>query len=101
MAAGTITAVQVAIARETAPGERRVAATPETCKKLIALGAQVRVQRGAGQSAGFVDDAYAQAGAQLVDNADAALEGADLVLCVQPPEPSVIARMREGATLVG
>ena len=67
MAEGTTSAVQVAIACETAPGERRVAATPETCKKLIALGAQVRVQRGAGQPASFVDDAYVQAGAEVVE----------------------------------
>jgi len=82
-----MTAVQgitVAVAREAAPGERRVAATPETCKKLIALGAQVRVQRGAGLAAGFTDDAYASAGAQLVDDAASALGHADLALCVQP-----------------
>ena len=101
MAAGTTSTVQVAIAREMAPGERRVAATPETCKKLIALGAQVRVQRGAGRAAGIVDDAYAQVGAQLLDDAEAVLAGADLVLCVQPPEPAVISRLREGTTLVG
>ena len=101
MAAGTTSTVQVAIAREMAPGERRVAATPETCKKLIALGVQVRVQRGAGRAAGIVDDAYAQAGAQLLDDAEAVLAGADLVLCVQPPEPAVISRLREGTTLVG
>ena len=94
-------AVRVAIAAETAPGERRVAATPETCKKLIALGAQVRVQRGAGRAAGFVDEVYEQAGVALVEDLDGTLDGADLVLCVQPPEPAVIARLREGATLVG
>lgn len=100
-AANTVAVVVVAIARETAPGERRVAATPETCKKLIALGARVRVQCGAGISASFTDDAYAQAGAQLVDDAAAALDGADLVLCVQPPDAAVIGRLKNGATLVG
>ena len=44
-------AITVAVASESAPGERRVAVTPETCKKLAALGAQVRVQRGAGLGA--------------------------------------------------
>src|SRR5688500_7938366 len=101
MTAGTTSAVQVAIPCETAPGERRVAATPETCKKLIALGARVRVQRGAGQPASFVDDAYVEAGAEVVDGIDAVLDGADLLLCVQPPEPAVIARLPERATLVG
>jgi len=72
-------AVRVAIAAETAPGERRVAATPETCRKLIALGAQVRVQRGAGRAAGFVDEVYEQAGVALVEDLDGTLDGADLV----------------------
>ena len=101
VAAAQATAVQVAIAAETAPGERRVAVTPETCRKLIALGARVRVQRGAGRAAGFVDGAYEEAGAQLADDGAAALVGADLVLCVQPPEPAAIGNLREGATLVG
>ena len=64
--------VTIGIARETAPGERRVALTPETCTKFIKAGAQVRVERGAGAAAGMTDDAYAQAGAQIVDSADAA-----------------------------
>ncbi|HSM11390.1 MAG TPA: NAD(P)(+) transhydrogenase (Re/Si-specific) subunit alpha, partial [Lysobacter sp.] len=69
-------AIIVGVARESAVGERRVALTPETCKKLIAAGAQVRVERGAGRGASFSDDAYAAAGALLVDSAGAALEEA-------------------------
>lgn len=98
-----MTAVQgiiVAVAREAAPGERRVAATPETCKKLVALGAQVRVQRGAGLAAGFTDEAYAAAGAQLADDAAATLGDADLVLGVQPPA-STLAQLKQGAIVVG
>ncbi len=91
----------IAVMRETAPGERRVAATPETCRKFVALGAQVRVQRGAGLSAGFTDDAYGGAGAQLVDADAAALAAADIVLCVQPPAPAVLAQLKPGAALVG
>ncbi|HEY0661217.1 MAG TPA: NAD(P) transhydrogenase subunit alpha [Lysobacter sp.] len=94
-------AITVAVARESAPGERRVAVTPETCKKLAALGAQVRVQRGAGLGAGFTDEAYAAAGAQLADGAAGTFDGADLVLCVQPPDAAAIASLKEGATLVG
>jgi len=93
--------VTIGIARETAPGERRVALTPETCTKFIKAGAQVRVERGAGAAAGLTDDAYAQAGAQIVDSADAALADADLVACVQAPEPARIARLKSGAVLVG
>ncbi len=94
-------AVTIGVARETAAGERRVALTPETCRKLVAAGAGVRVERGLGCHAHFPDDAYAEAGAQLVDDAGAALDEADLVLCVQPPPAATIERLREGAVLVG
>ena len=58
-------AVEVRVLKEAAAGERRVAATPETVKKLVATGASIRVERGAGLSASFVDQAYVDAGAQL------------------------------------
>ncbi len=67
-------AVDVLVLKETAEGERRVAATPETVKKLVSAGAQVHLQAGAGAAAGFPDQAYVDAGAQLGD----VLEGADL-----------------------
>jgi NAD(P) transhydrogenase subunit alpha len=91
----------IAVLRETAPGERRVAATPDTVRRLVALGAQLRVQRGAGAGAYFADDAYAEAGAALVDDPDALVDGADIVLCVQPPDASRLQRLRDGAVLVG
>jgi NAD(P) transhydrogenase subunit alpha len=94
-------AVKIGIASETAPGERRVALTPETCKKLVAAGACVQVQRGLGDGAHFTDQAYADAGAALVDDAQAALGDADIVLCVQPPCADSLARLKSGATLVG
>ncbi|MNM74322.1 NAD(P) transhydrogenase subunit alpha [compost metagenome] len=90
-------AVDVRVLKEAASGERRVAATPETVKKLLAAGARVHVQPGAGQSAGFTDQAYLDAGAQIDD----ALEQGELVLCVQTPPPTVIARLKQGATMVG
>ncbi|RNF84143.1 NAD(P) transhydrogenase subunit alpha [Montanilutibacter psychrotolerans] len=93
--------VIVGIAAETADGERRVALTPETCKKLVATGARVRIERGAGRGAAFTDAAYTDAGAEIVADAAAATDDADLVLCVQPPAPARIAAFREGATLVG
>lgn len=94
-------AVTIGVARETAVGERRVALTPETCKKLVAAGAQVRVERGLGSAAHFSDDAYADAGAALVDDAHAALSGAAVVLCVRPPEIGRLQQLDSGATLVG
>jgi NAD(P) transhydrogenase subunit alpha len=95
------TAITIGVPREAAPGERRVALTPETAKKLAALGARVRMEQGAGLRAGFTDEAYAAAGVELVDSARAAVEDAGLVLCVQPPSPGQLQRLREGAVLVG
>lgn len=92
------TAVIVGVARETAAGERRVALSPETCKKLVAAGATVRVQPGIGAGAFFSDEAYAAAGAQLAEDAVA---DADVVLCVQPPGNAAIAALKHGAVLVG
>ncbi len=93
--------ITIGVAGETASGERRVALTPETCKKLVARGAHVRVQRGAGRPAAFVDEAYAEAGAELVDDAAAALRDADVVLCVQPPPADTLRTLREGTAVVG
>lgn len=92
-------AVEVLVLKETAPGERRVSATPETVKKMIAAGARVHVESGAGLAAAFTDAAYLEAGAVLA-TADARAE-AELVLCVQPPEPAAIGMLRHGAVLVG
>jgi NAD(P) transhydrogenase subunit alpha len=93
--------IVIGVASETAPGERRVAITPETCRKLVATGASVRLQRGLGSGAYFTDAAYAEAGAHLVDDATIALSDADLVLCVQPPGAETIRGLKAGATLVG
>ncbi len=92
------TAVIVGVAREAAAGERRVALSPETCKKLVAAGATVRVQPGIGAGAFFPDEAYVAAGAQLAEDATA---DADLVVCVQPPANAAIAGLKQGAVLVG
>ena len=94
-------ALTVGVAAETAPGERRVAITPETCRKLSAAGARVRIERGAGLPAGFTDEAYVEAGAALDDTAEAVLDAADVVLCVRPPSPGQLMRLHEGAALVG
>lgn len=93
--------VTIGVTRETAPGERRVALTPETCKKLVAAGADVQVQAGLGAGAHFSDAAYAEAGARVVDDAQAALSGAELVLCVRPPDAGRLQWIEPGAALVG
>ena len=93
--------VVIGIARETAPGERRVALTPETCRKLVKAGAEVRIERDAGARAGFTDAAYEDAGARIADDAQGAQGEADIVLCVQAPEPARLAQLKSGAVLVG
>ncbi len=92
-------AVSIVFVRETAPGERRVALTPETAKKLGALGARILVERGAGLSAHFTDAGYANA--EFTDDGDAALAQADVLVCVQPPANSRLGKLKQGAVIVG
>jgi len=89
--------MRLAILRERASGETRVAATPETVKKFIALGASVAVETGAGASASIADADYAAAGADVTG---AALTGADIVLAVQGPEPATLSGAHYGAWIV-
>lgn len=79
--------------------ETRVAATPVTVKQLLGLGYEVVVEKGAGESASFRDDAYVQAGALIV-GADEAW-GSEVVLRVNPPTEEEIDRLAPGATLIG
>ena len=92
--------MKIAVLRETAAGERRVAASPETVRKFIALGAQVSVEAGAGVSASVSDDDYAAVGAQIADRATV-VQGAGIILCVQGPDASSVAGAAPGALLVG
>ena len=90
---------KIAVLKETAPGERRVAAVPETVKKLGALGASVAVEQGAGAAATVSDEAYREAGAEVGARA-AVLKDADLVLAVQGPEPGDLAGAKPAVMLV-
>jgi NAD(P) transhydrogenase subunit alpha len=89
----------IGIPRESAEGETRVAATPETVKKYVAAKHTVIVQANAGQSAHFPDDAYVQAGAQLGDGPQAL--AADIVLKVRSPNAQERGQMKAGAVLIG
>ncbi len=82
---------KIAVLKETAAGERRVAATPETVKKFVALGAAVAVEAGAGAGASIADADYAAAGASLGTRA-AVLKDAGIVLGVQGPDPKGLPR---------
>ncbi|MBU6507014.1 MAG: Re/Si-specific NAD(P)(+) transhydrogenase subunit alpha [Alphaproteobacteria bacterium] len=88
----------IGIPKERRVGELRVAASPDTAKRLIGQGHTVVVERGAGAGAAYTDDAYAASGAQLADTA-AAL-GAEIVLKVQRPTADEIKAMKSGAVLV-
>jgi NAD(P) transhydrogenase subunit alpha len=91
--------MRVSIPKETAPGERRVALVPETVSKLAAAGFEFRVERGAGEAAGFLDAAYTEAGAELVD-ANALFETACLVTVAKPSKEAVAA-LQPGTVVVG
>jgi NAD(P) transhydrogenase subunit alpha len=85
------------IPRETLPRERRVAATPESIRKLKERGFTVRVERGAGDAAGLSDAQYVAAGAEVVEDI---WPESDAVLKVRPPTLAEVARLKEGATVV-
>jgi len=89
--------MRLAVLKERRAGESRVAATPETVKKLIALGLSVAVEAGAGEGSGIPDAEYAAAGAEMTADADAALAGAAIVFAVRAPE----AELPRGTLLIG
>jgi NAD(P) transhydrogenase subunit alpha len=92
--------MKIAVLRETADGERRVAATPETVKKFAALGAELRVETGAGAGASISDADYEAAGA-LVGERAPVVAGAGAILAVQGPEAGTLAGAAPGAMVVG
>jgi NAD(P) transhydrogenase subunit alpha len=91
--------MKLAVPKEKRDGETRVAATPETVKKLKALGLDVWIERGAGAAARFADADYEAAGAVLAADARAALDGADIVLKVRGPAADEIPLLKSGAVL--
>ncbi len=92
--------MKVGVARETAPGERRVALVPETLARIQKAGAEVIVERGAGIGSHFPDSAYAAAGATIVST-DELYAQADLVARVQKPSAGEVAKLRSGQVVVG
>ncbi|MFL6202220.1 MAG: Re/Si-specific NAD(P)(+) transhydrogenase subunit alpha [Thermoanaerobaculia bacterium] len=91
----------VFIPRERRPGETRVAATPDTVRKMIKLGLEVTLERGAGEGSAYLDPDYEDAGAHLTDDPGAAAETADVILTVRPPDPDDVAGLKPGAVLIG
>ena len=92
--------MKIAVLRETASGETRVAATPETVKKFIGLGADLAVESGAGESASISDADFESAGATVAPRAQV-LDGADVILAIDGPDPASLSGSKAGALLAG
>jgi NAD(P) transhydrogenase subunit alpha len=92
--------MKVGVAKETAPGERRVALVPEVLGKLKAAGLDVLVETGAGAGAAIPDSAYAAAGAEVVPS-DALYQQSDVILRVAKPSADEVGRLRQGQAVVG
>ena len=90
--------VVIFVPKESAAGETRVAAVPETVKGMQKLSVTVQVERGAGLAAGFTDSEYEEAGASLVDGSSR--KGADIVLGVQIPSPDLCSNQKSGSMLI-
>lgn len=90
----------VAVPKEATAGERRVALVPDVAAQLVRSGFEVRIQKDAGTAAGFSNDAYAQAGAAVIEGAPATLSGADTVLKVRPPTAEEAESLPGGSVLV-
>ncbi len=99
--------MKIGVPKERRPHERRVAATPDSVKRLVGMGAAVQVETGAGAGSNIPDDAFVAAGATIAPDEAAALRDADIVLKVQRPltaaegGPDEVALLKKGAILVG
>ena len=91
--------LSIAVARERAPGESRVALVPETAKKFAALGASLRMEQSAGAESHFLDTDYVDVG--MMNGISEAYGNAGLILRVTPPSPEEIAALPEGSVLIG
>jgi H+-translocating NAD(P) transhydrogenase subunit alpha len=92
---------RIAVLKERRPGEHRAAATPETVRKLVALGLAVAVEKGAGEAASYPDADYRAAGADVVADAAAALAGVDILLAVRAPDSAAVRALKPGAVVIG
>ena len=90
----------IGVPTEIVPGERRVALVPETVSRLLKAGANVLVQRGAGERAAYPDSAYEEAGAALAADAAEVYSRADTIVKVNRPSDEELAQIRDGATLI-
>ena len=92
--------MKIAIPKETRDGESRVAASPEVVGKLVGLGFDVAVEKGAGLSSSFIDEAYKKAGASIAKDATTALKNADMTWKIRAPLGDEVGKMKKGAILL-
>ena len=92
--------MRIAVPAETDPNETRVAASPETVKKLIGLGAEIAIQSGAGIASGVPDADFAAAGATIGQSLADVVSGADVILAVRRPDPAKLAGAKTGAAVI-
>ncbi|HEU5481726.1 MAG TPA: Re/Si-specific NAD(P)(+) transhydrogenase subunit alpha [Sphingomicrobium sp.] len=92
--------MKIAVLKESAPGETRCSAIPETVKKFIALGAEIAIEKGAGDAAGISDADFTDAGA-AIGTREEVLSNADVILCVDGPDADTLKDAKKGALLVG
>jgi NAD(P) transhydrogenase subunit alpha len=93
--------MRIGVPREIFPGEKRVATVPDVVTKLVKLGFEVVVEKGAGELADLSDEAYTEVGASMAADAAALWSGCDIVFKVRPPVAEEVAQMRAGQTLIG
>ncbi|MEM9726042.1 MAG: Re/Si-specific NAD(P)(+) transhydrogenase subunit alpha [Pseudomonadota bacterium] len=93
-------AQKVGVPREIFEGEKRVALTPETAGRIQKLGYELMIESGAGEAASFSDDAYREAGVEVVPDAASVWSSADIVMKVRGPEAGEVEQVREGQTLI-
>ena len=91
----------IGVPREIYPGEKRVATVPDVVSKLIKLGFEVQIERGAGELADLSDASFIEAGASIAADAQALWHASDIIFKVRPPTPEELLLMRSGQTLIG
>ncbi|HSM31788.1 MAG TPA: Re/Si-specific NAD(P)(+) transhydrogenase subunit alpha, partial [Woeseiaceae bacterium] len=92
--------MKIGVPRETYPGERRVATTPDVASQLQKLGYEVVVEKDAGSEASFSDEAYEEAGCSITDSAADIWSGSDIILKVRPPEAGEAEGLKDSQTLI-
>ena len=92
--------MKIGAPRETAANESRVALVPETVARLARAGHELIIQKGAGEPAGYTDEAYTEAGAKIADDATGVLGAVDIAVMVQKPSPEEVSALKPGAILI-